>query len=65
MYYLFELILVTVSYISCFLNAFTFIMVTDNVRGEAKDYIYKFYLFIKMKIIRKKKTNRISSVSYE
>jgi hypothetical protein len=63
LYFLFELILLTFSYISCFLNSFTFMMVTENVRNEAKDYIFKFYLFIKTKIFHRQKTNRIAGLN--
>ena len=61
LYFLFELMLITFSYISCFINSFTFIMVTDNVRNEAKDYIYKLYIFIRK--YNRKKTTKIASLN--
>jgi len=58
-FYLIELILIVISFISCFLNSFTFIMLTENIRNQAHEYILKVYnTIINSKC---KKSNRINT----
>ena len=60
-FYLIELILIGISFISCFLNSFSFIMLTDNVKNHAHEYILKAYNIIINYLFKSKKINRINT----